>query len=110
LAVLAVTHNPFIVFTSNVMAILGLRSLYFALAGVMERFHLLRYGLAAILVFVGAKMLVAEFHKVPTAAALGVVAGILVVSVIASLVHPPPAKPTLEPEEESKPSLKESTL
>ncbi len=89
-AVLAVTVDPFIVFTSNVMAILGLRSLYFALAGVMERFHLLHYGLAAILVFVGAKMLLADVYKIPTVAALGIVAGILVMSVIASLLRPPP--------------------
>jgi len=89
-AVLAVTHDPFIVFTSNVMAILGLRSLYFALARIMQRFHLLHYGLAAILVFIGVKMLTADFYKVPTLVALGVVAGILVVSVIASLVRPPP--------------------
>jgi tellurite resistance protein TerC len=91
-AVLAVTDDPFIVFTSNVMAILGLRSLYFALAGIMERFHLLHYGLAAILVFVGAKMLLAKVYKIPTGIALAVVAGILIASVVASLVRPPPAK------------------
>ncbi len=89
-AVLAVTSDAFIVFTSNVMAILGLRSLYFALAGVMQRFHMLHYGLAAILVFVGTKMLLADFYKVPTIFALGIVAGILAVSVIASLLCPPP--------------------
>jgi tellurite resistance protein TerC len=89
-AVLAVTDDPFIVFTSNVMAILGLRSLYFALARIMQRFHLLHYGLAAIVVFIGVKMLMADFYKVPTLVALGVVAGILVVSVIASLLRPPP--------------------
>ncbi len=89
-AVLAVTRDPFIVLTSNIMAILGLRSLYFALADVMKRFHLLHYGLAAILVFVGAKMLLAEVYKVPTIAALGVIAGILLVAVIASLLRPAP--------------------
>jgi tellurite resistance protein TerC len=88
-AVLAVTEDPFIVFTSNVMAVLGLRSLYFALAGVMERFHLLHYGLAAILVFVGAKMLFAKVYKVPTGVALGIVAGILILSVVASLLSRP---------------------
>ncbi len=93
-AVLAVTVDPFIVFTSNVMAILGLRSLYFALAGIMERFHLLHYGLAAILVFVGAKMLLADLYKVPTVIALGVVAGNLIVAVIASLLRPPPRGPS----------------
>ena len=107
-AVLAVTVDPFIVFTSNVMAILGLRSLYFALAGVMERFHLLHYGLAAILVFVGAKMLLADIYKVPTVAALGIVAGILVVSVIASLLRPPPPTPPLEPKKKRKPLAEES--
>lgn len=96
-AVLAVTHDPFIVFTSNVMAILGLRALYFALAGVMERFHALHFGLAAILVFVGAKMLLADFYKIPTAAALGVVVGILVFSVAFSLLRPPPRKPAKGP-------------
>ncbi|MEO7165536.1 MAG: TerC family protein [Chthoniobacterales bacterium] len=93
-AVLAVTRDPFIVLTSNVMAILGLRSLYFALADVMKRFHLLHYGLAAILIFVGTKMLLVEVYKVPTIAALGVVAGILVVSVVASIFRrPPPSGP-----------------
>jgi len=88
-AVLAVTDDPFIVFTSNVMAILGLRSLYFALGGIIQRFHLLQYGLAAILVFIGIKMLAADFYKVPTFAALGAIATILVLSMIASLFWPP---------------------
>jgi tellurite resistance protein TerC len=96
-AVLAVTHDPFIVFTSNVMAILGLRSLYFALAGVMDRFHALHFGLAAILIFVGAKMLVADVYKIPTVVALGVVAGILALSVMFSLLRPPPRKPAKRP-------------
>ena len=104
-AVLAITHDPFIVFTSNVMAILGLRSLYFALAGVMERFHALHYGLAAILVFVGAKMLLADVLKIPILAALGIVAGILAASVIVSLLRPPPRrKPVLEAEEKREPA------
>lgn len=80
-AVLAITKDAFIVFTSNVLAILGLRSLYFALAGIMDRFHLLHYGLAAILVFVGTKMVVAEFYKVPTPVSLGVIAVILLMSI-----------------------------
>ncbi len=92
-AVLAVTDDPFIVFTSNVMAILGLRSLYFALAGIMERFHLLHYGLSAILIFVGLKMMFADLYKIPIGAALAIVAGILVTSVIASLRRPPPPPP-----------------
>ncbi len=96
-AVLAVTRDPFIVLTSNILAILGLRSLYFALANVMKRFHLLHYGLSAILVFVGAKMLLAEFYKVPTLAALGIIAGILLIAVISSLLRPAPPLP-LPPE------------
>ncbi|MEO5720316.1 MAG: TerC family protein [Chthoniobacterales bacterium] len=90
-AVLAVTEDPFIVFTSNVMAILGLRSLYFALAGVMQRFHALHYGLAVILIFVGAKMLFVEIYKIPTTVALAVVVGILAASVLFSIMRPPPA-------------------
>jgi tellurite resistance protein TerC len=87
-AILAITLDPFIIYTSNVFAILGLRALYFALAGVMKLFHHLRYGLSAILAFVGAKMLLANFYKIPVGVALGVVAGILVISVIASLAFP----------------------
>jgi tellurite resistance protein TerC len=87
-AILAVTLDPFIVYTSNVFAILGLRALYFALAGIMNLFHYLNYGLAAILVFVGAKMLIADFYKLPIVVALGVIAGILAISIIASLLRP----------------------
>jgi TerC family integral membrane protein len=87
-AILAITPDPFIIYTSNVFAILGLRSLYFALAGVMKSFHFLHYGLSAILVFVGAKMLMSDVYKIPVGVALGVVAGILIISVIASLAFP----------------------
>ena len=87
-AVLAVTPDPFIVYTSNVFAILGLRSIYFALAGMMGIFHYLSEGLAVILVFIGAKMLLSHFFVIPTAWALGVVAGILAISVVASLMFP----------------------
>ena len=87
-AVLAITLKPFIVYTSNVFAVLGLRSMYFLLAGMMELFHYLHYGLAAILIFVGAKMLVANYYPIPTLAALGVVAGVLLISVLASLLNP----------------------
>lgn len=87
-AILAITLDPFIVYTSNVFAILGLRALYFALAGVMQLFHYLNYGLSAILVFVGAKMTVVDFYKIPIGVSLGVVAGILVISVVASLFWP----------------------
>ncbi len=89
-AVLAVSRDPFIVYTSNVFAILGLRALYFALAGVMRMFHYLHYGLAAILVFVGLKMLVGGVGlEIHTAIALGVVGGILAISIAASMLWPP---------------------
>jgi tellurite resistance protein TerC len=88
-AILAITQDPFVVFTSNVFAILGLRSLYFALAGMMRTFHLLHFGLAVILTFIGVKMLGAHWFKIPTIAALGVIVGVLAVSVAASLVFPP---------------------
>lgn len=84
-AILAVTQDAFIVYTSNVFAILGLRSLYFALAGVMGLFRFLHYGLAAILVFVGAKMLLADVYKVPIGLSLGVIAAILALAVVLSL-------------------------
>ncbi len=87
-AVLAITQDPFIVYTSNVFAILGLRALYFALAGVMTIFHFLSYGLSVILVFVGLKMICSHWFKIPIGIALGVVAGVLVISVVASLIWP----------------------
>jgi tellurite resistance protein TerC len=91
-AILAITQDPFIVYTSNVFAILGLRSLYFALAGIMRLFHYLPYGLSAVLVFVGVKMLLADFYKIPIGIALGVVVGVLTLSVIASIIWPPAAE------------------
>jgi len=91
-AVLAVTREPFIVFTSNVFAILGLRSLYFALAGMIEVFHLLHYGLSIILIFIGVKMLASRYVQIPIGAALGVVAGVLLVSIVLSLLFPRKAK------------------
>jgi tellurite resistance protein TerC len=84
-AIFAITTDPFIVFTSNIFAILGLRALYFLLADMASRFHLLKYGLALVLVFVGTKMLVADFYKVPIGLALGIVAIIIASSVFASL-------------------------
>lgn len=87
-AILAITRDPFIVYTSNVFAILGLRSLYFALAGMMEIFHYLHYGLSVILIFIGVKMLGSEFFAIPIGVALSVVGGVLVISVIASLMFP----------------------
>lgn len=87
-AILAITLDPFIVYTSNVFAIFGLRALFFALSGVMRLFHYLHYGLSAILVFIGVKMLLADIYKMPVSAALAIVSSILVVSVIASIIKP----------------------
>lgn len=87
-AVLAITLNAFIVYTSNVFAILGLRSMYFALAGMMEVFHYLHYGLSAVLIFIGAKMLISHYYTIPTAVALAVVGVLLGVSVLASVLFP----------------------
>lgn len=85
-AIFAITKDPFIVYTSNVFAILGLRALYFLLAGVMDKFRYLKLGLSAVLVFVGAKMLAEAIHvKIPIGISLGVIAGVLTVSVLASL-------------------------
>jgi tellurite resistance protein TerC len=86
-AVYAVTSDPFIVFTSNIFAMLGLRSLYFVLAGVIERFAYLKVGLSCILIFVGLKMLASDLYHVPTLASLGIIVGILAVSMVASLVR-----------------------
>lgn len=85
-AVLAVTREPFIVYTSNVFAILGLRSLFFVLAGMIERFQFLHYGLSAILVFIGLKMLASHYVEMRTEVALGVVASILLISIAWSLI------------------------
>jgi tellurite resistance protein TerC len=91
-AVLAISTDTFIVYTSNVFAILGLRALYFALAGVIQMFHLLHYGLAVILAWVGVKMLMSDVWKAPVALSLGVVAAILVLSVALSMKYKPRAK------------------
>ena len=85
-AVLAVTHDPFIVYTSNVFAIMGLRSLYYLLANVMEMFSYLKLGVSFILAFVGAKMLLSDVWEIPVLFSLGVIIGVLVISIIASLV------------------------
>ena len=104
-AVLAVTTDPFIVYTSNVFAILGLRSLFFALSGLMGLFHYLRYGLAIVLTFIGAKMLLADIFDLPIYIALGVVVGVLGLSVLLSIIYPPTATvisvPTEHPEHEA---------
>jgi len=87
-AVLAITLKPFIVYTSNVFAVLGLRSMYFVLAGMMEVFHYLHYGLAVVLILIGGKMMASDYFQISTGVALGVVGGVLLVSVLASLLHP----------------------
>ncbi len=87
-AVLAISKDPFIVYTSNIFAILGLRSLYFALASIVKYFRFLKYGLSAILLFIGIKMVISGFYKFPTLIALAVVAGILASSVILSILIP----------------------
>jgi len=87
-AILAITRDPFIVYTSNVFAILGLRSLYFALAGLMKLFHYLNYGLAVVLIFIGAKMVLSVKYVIPTWATLVVIATVLASSVVASVVWP----------------------
>lgn len=87
-AVLAITLNAFIVYTSNVFAILGLRSMYFAVAGMMDVFEYLHYGLSLVLVFIGAKMLASHYYTVPTHVALAVVAAVLAMTVAASVVFP----------------------
>lgn len=84
-AIFAVTSDPFIVFTSNIFAILGLRALYFLLADMADRFHLLKYGLAVILIFVGTKMLIVDWLKIPVAVSLSVVVAVLGVSILLSL-------------------------
>ena len=84
-AIFAITSDPFIVLTSNVFAILGLRAMYFLLAAVANKFHLLNYGLATILVFIGIKMCLIDFYKIPVAVSLGVVVGILAATMLLSL-------------------------
>jgi tellurite resistance protein TerC len=90
-AILAITNDAFIVFTSNALAILGLRSMYFAVGGLMQMFHYLHYGLSAILVFVGTKMLIIDIYKVPTAVSLGVIVGILTLTIGLSWLRRKPA-------------------
>ena len=87
-AIFAVTKDPFLVYTSNVCAILGLRSLYFLLAGVINKFHLLKLGIAAVLTFVGVKMLISSVYEIPIHMSLLVIIGVLATSVIASIVFP----------------------
>ena len=101
-AIFAITSDPFLVFTSNIFAILGLRSLYFLLAHVVHKFHFLKYGLAVILTFVGTKMLLESVVEVPIFVSLGVIVGTLAVSIIASLMYPLSAQHVPAGESEGK--------
>ena len=91
-AILAITLNAFIVYTSNVFAILGLRSMYFAVSGLMKIFRFLRYGLALMLILMGVKMLAADYYRVPISVTLGVVAAVLLTAMAASVAFPAPKK------------------
>lgn len=102
-AVFAVTRDPFLVYTSNLFAILGLRSLYFLLSGVIHKFHYLKLGLAVILVFVGTKMLIHHYYEVPTVLSLGVIATVLVLSGVASLLFPKAVEENTPLHEEERP-------
>jgi len=99
-AIFAVTMDPFIVYTSNIFAILGLRALYFALAGMMEKFHYLKVGLSLVLAFVGVKMLLVGVYKIPILVSLGVIVALLAGAVVASLLRPPttPQLPVVPPQ------------
>jgi len=87
-AIFGITRDPFIVFTSNIFAVMGLRSLFFLLAHVVTKFHLLKYGLAIILTFVGVKMIIEAWVHIPILLSLGVVLGVLFLSIVASLIWP----------------------
>ena len=93
-AIFAVTKDPFIVFTSNIFAILGLRALYFLLAGLMHKFRYLGFGLGLVLTFIGTKMLIHHWFEIPTVWSLAVVIGILTLTVVASLLRPLPPEAT----------------
>ena len=96
-AIFAVTTDPFIVYTSNIFAILGLRALYFLLAGVMDRFHYLKVGLALVLAFVGVKMLIVDLYKIPITMALTIIAVLISGSIVTSLLRPQPKATTAQP-------------
>jgi len=96
-AIFAVTSDPFIVYTSNIFAILGLRSLYFLLAGIIHQFHYLKTGLALVLAFVGMKMLLADIYKVPIGVSLAVIATVLGVAILTSLIWPPDKEELAQP-------------
>jgi tellurite resistance protein TerC len=96
-AVLAISADPFIVYTSNVFAILGLRSLFFAISGIMRLFHYLHYGLAIVLSFVGIKMLLSNIYKIPIVVSLGIIAATVALSIVASMLWPKKEQPPIHP-------------
>ncbi|CAN5352673.1 TerC family protein [soil metagenome] len=96
-AIFAVTRDPFIVYSSNVCAVLGLRALYFLLAGIVDRFHYLQLGLSVVLVFIGGKMLLEDIYDIPTLVSLGVVASVLSIAGVASLLWPARHRPGVPP-------------
>ncbi len=87
-AIFAITRDPFIVYSSNILAVLGLQAMYSMLAGVIDQFHMLKYGLSAVLGFVGVKMLIAGFYHVPIGISLGIIVSMLAISIIASRIFP----------------------
>jgi tellurite resistance protein TerC len=89
-AILAITHDPFIVYTSNIFAILGLRSLYFLISHWVKKLHYIRHGLSVILGFVGLKMLLMDVYQIPIIASLGIIGSVLVITIIASMLRPAP--------------------
>ncbi|HEX6063234.1 MAG TPA: TerC family protein [Longimicrobiales bacterium] len=106
-AIFAITDDPFIVYTSNVFAVLGLRSMYFMLGDVVHRFVYIKYGLAAVLVFIGTKMLIADLYKMPVLVSLAFVAGAISLSIAASIVHSRATVPPA-PEEIAAPLVTQS--
>ena len=96
-AIFAVTTDPFIVYTSNIFAILGLRALYFLLAGVIDRFHYLKVGLAFVLTFVGVKMLTVDIYKIPITVSLTIIVALIGGSIVTSLLRPQPKSTILQP-------------
>ena len=91
-AVMAVSRDPFIVYTSNIFAILGLRALFFAISGLMKMFEYLNYGLSAVLIFIGVKMLASHYYHIPIGISLGLVAGLLGISILVSILHKNPTE------------------
>ena len=107
-AIFGITHDPFIVFTSNIFAILGLRALYFLLAGLMHKFRYLSFGLGMVLVFIGVKMLIHDWVEIPIVVSLGVVAFLLGGSVLLSLLRPAPPEAVPDPLHEPMPDFQHS--